>query len=230
MQKSFNSTWEKIHEKRLKDNCLWGGYPCEVVIRFMARNYYSAADRKNIKVCDMGCGSGANTWYLCNEGFDVYGFDGSESAIEQAKIVMNEHRYNPSLKIADALNTGYEDEMFDVVIDNVSMCYMLESKLKLLYQEAYRITKAGAKMFTSGFTINTHGVKGGEYLEKGTYTHIKEGNVSSFDNILHVWESIEHVKNFFADTGWDIKSLDTVAWTDYNGEIANEKYIIYLQK
>ena len=55
----------------------------------MARNYYSAADRKNIKVCDMGCGSGANTWYLCNEGFDVYGFDGSESAIEQAKIVMN---------------------------------------------------------------------------------------------------------------------------------------------
>ena len=45
-----------------------------------------------------------------------------------------------------------------------------------------------------------------------------------------MWESIEHVKNFFADTGWDIKSLDTVAWTDYNGEIANEKYIIYLQK
>ena len=39
-------------------------------------------------------------------------------------------------------------------------------------------------MFTSGFTINTHGVKGGEYLEKGTYTHIKEGNVYSFDNIL----------------------------------------------
>lgn len=230
MEISFNNEWEKIHAERIKDKCVWGGYPCEEVIRFMARNYYNVENRANVKVCDMGCGSGANTWYLCNEGFDVHGFDGSASAIKQAESVINAHRMCANLKVKDALATDYEDEMFDVLIDNVSLCYMSEDKLKLFYKEAYRIAKAGAKMFTSGFTVNCTGVKNSEIIGDNTYTHFSEGNISSYDNVIHVWPDQKKVYDFFAETEWRVISLDTISWTDYGGKIKNEKYVVILQK
>lgn len=77
--KTFDNIWEEVHNGRE-----WGKYPSEDIIRFIARNYYKK-DRKNIKILDIGCGQGANTWYLANEKFNVYGFDGSESAIIKAK-------------------------------------------------------------------------------------------------------------------------------------------------
>lgn len=77
--KSFSEEWEKIHSTQE-----WGRYPSETVIRFIARNYYKT-EREKIKILDFGCGAGAHTWYLAREGFDVYAFDGSKSAVDKAE-------------------------------------------------------------------------------------------------------------------------------------------------
>ena len=86
--KSFSKEWEEIHR-----NQEWGKYPSEQLVRFIARNFYNK-DRKNIKILDFGCGAGANTWFLAREGFDVYAFDGSESAVNRAKEYLNKDGYN----------------------------------------------------------------------------------------------------------------------------------------
>ena len=78
--KSFDETWEEIHATQE-----WGKYPSESVIRFAARNYYKS-DRKDVKILDFGCGGGSHTWYLAREGFDVYAFDGSQSAVKNVKV------------------------------------------------------------------------------------------------------------------------------------------------
>ena len=78
-KKTFDKAWEKVHRERE-----WGKYPSEDIIRFVARNYYRE-NRTEIKILDIGCGQGANTWYLAKEGFQTYGFYGSESAINKAK-------------------------------------------------------------------------------------------------------------------------------------------------
>ena len=82
--KSFDNEWEKIHASQE-----WGKYPSENVIRFIARNYYSK-DRLKTRILDFGCGAGSNTWYLAKEGFDVYAFDGSVSAVEKTKKRLKE--------------------------------------------------------------------------------------------------------------------------------------------
>ena len=76
---SWDRTWEKV----FKEN-EWGKYPDENFIRFLARNFYKK-DRKNIRILEIGCGPGANIWYMAREGFDVYGIDGSSIAIERAR-------------------------------------------------------------------------------------------------------------------------------------------------
>ncbi len=85
--KTFDKIWEEIHQE-----VEWGGkYPSEEVIRFIARNYYGA-DRENTKILDLGCGTGAVTWFLAREGFDTMGVDGSSVAIEKARKLMKKKK------------------------------------------------------------------------------------------------------------------------------------------
>ena len=113
--KSFDTTWEILHKRQE-----WGKYPTEPVIRFMARNFYNK-DRKTIKVLDFCCGGGSHTWYLSKEGFDVYAFDGSESAVARVNNRLEKEGLKADLRVRDALELDYEDDFFDCVIDSVSI-------------------------------------------------------------------------------------------------------------
>ena len=58
------SNWENIFLQKE-----WGKYPSIALVRFIASNYYDAQDRNEIKILEIGCGTGANLWYLAREGF-----------------------------------------------------------------------------------------------------------------------------------------------------------------
>ena len=79
----WNSGWDKI----FKDN-EWGKYPCEELIRFISRKFHVSKNRKIIKILEVGCGAGANIWFLSREGFDVYGVDGSKYALKKAQKLL----------------------------------------------------------------------------------------------------------------------------------------------
>ena len=99
--KSFDMVWEKIHATQE-----WGKYPSEPVIRFVARNY-GKMDRDSIKILDFGCGGGSHTWYLAREGFDVYAFDGSKSAVRKVGERLGQEGLAADLRVRDALELDY---------------------------------------------------------------------------------------------------------------------------
>ena len=70
--------WEDIFQ-----NNEWGKYPSLAVVRFVARNFYKVPNRKDIRILELGCGTGANLWYCAREGFSVIGLDGSKTAINR---------------------------------------------------------------------------------------------------------------------------------------------------
>ena len=61
---SWDNIWDEVFRSQP-----WGKYPSEDVIRFVARNFYKAPDRSSVKILEVGCGPGANLWYIAKERF-----------------------------------------------------------------------------------------------------------------------------------------------------------------
>jgi 2-polyprenyl-3-methyl-5-hydroxy-6-metoxy-1,4-benzoquinol methylase len=133
--KSFDMVWEKIHATQE-----WGKYPSEPVIRFVARNY-GKMDRDSIKILDFGCGGGSHTWYLAREGFDVYAFDGSKSAVRKVGERLGQEGLAADLRVRDALELDYEEGFFDCVIDNATICANRYQNIIQMYSEIHKLLK-----------------------------------------------------------------------------------------
>ena len=214
--KSFDDTWEKIHSEKV-----WGQYPGEAVIRFVARNYYSANPRKEIKILDFGCGDGATTWYLLREGFDVYAFDGSESAIKntRAKLEREFEKYDVDLRVRDALELDYPENFFDGVIDNACICHNRMMNIQKMYEEIARILKPGGKLFTSGFGKETSGYGTGREIEKDTFTDITKGHFAGLGTFHFTDES--EMKIVLEKSGFQVLSCDCYKYSDQGAFVDN---------
>ena len=217
--KSFDKTWEQIHKKST-----WGKYPSEDVIRFMARNYYSK-NRSEIKVLDIGCGGGANTWYLATERFNTYAFDGSSSAVEKTKDLIKVMGVSANVIVCDAANLPYEDNFFDVVIDSAVIYANTMQGINSIISECCRVLKKGGSLFCSGlFNNETSGIDSGVEVEKNTYTDIKEGPLAGRGTI-HSFTTDE-LDLLMSNNNFQIKSTDKLTRSEFNGENIISYFII----
>ena len=204
--KSFDETWEEIHSTQD-----WGQYPSEHVIRFVARNYYRS-DRANTKILDFCCGGGAHTWYLAREGFDVFAFDGSKSAVMKVQKKLEKEGLSAKLDVYDAAETNYSDDFFDAVIDNVSVYANTSSNIRVMYEHIFNMLKKGGKLFTSVFTEDTTGALSGEKIEEHTYRNLKDGNLSG-RGIVHFFDREEMIR-LLSEIGFINIVIDTLVYTD----------------
>lgn len=214
--KSFNTIWETIHK-----NQEWGKYPSEPVIRYVARNYYNK-NRKQIKILDFCCGGGSHTWYLAREGFDVYAFDGSKSAVNKVKDRLEKEGLKADLRVRDALELDYEDDFFDCVIDNVSICANKFENITKMYEKIYDMTKTGGGIFTSVFSKHTTGYGMGEQIEKDTFINISCG-VLKGRGIVHFYDENE-ISALLDKIGFCDIQTDLMHYTD-DGNVVEQIFV-----
>lgn len=203
---SFHEEWEHIHQTEE-----WGAYPSEYVIRFIARNYYKK-ERESVKMLDFGCGAGAHTWYMAREGFDVYAFDGSESAVEKAKRRMEKENLKAHFQVSDALALDYSDGFFDAVVDSACIYANLLDHIRQMYRNIYHILKPQGKLFTNCFGKQTEGYGTGELLEEGTYVNMTKG-VLQGRAMAHFYTKGE-LKEVLDEAGFSNIQIDSVLYTD----------------
>lgn len=213
IEKSFDEEWENIHSIQE-----WGKYPSEYVIRFVARNYYKAEDRNKVKILDFGCGAGAHTWYLAREGFDVYAFDGSRSAVARVKERLEKEMLNANVQVCDALELNYKNEFFDCVIDSVCIYANTISNIQKMYNNIYQILKSGGQLFTSVFLVDTTGCGTGDEIEKHTYRNITEGNLAGRATV-HFFEKDELVA-LLKKIGFVNLCVDRMDYTDRGNKVS----------
>ncbi len=205
--KSFSKEWEEIHR-----NQEWGKYPSEQLVRFIARNFYNN-DRKNIKILDFGCGAGANTWFLAREGFDVYAFDGSESAVNRAKEYLNKDGYNNvHFSVMDGTELDYASDMFDCVVDNVCIYANKKVHIEIMYKEVYERLKKGGKLYSACFGEKTDGYGTGQYIEDNTYENIEKGPLEG-RAIAHFFTKDE-LRETLEVSGFHNIIIDEMVYTD----------------
>lgn len=158
--------WDKIFE-----NSRFGRYPPEELLRFMARNFYDVPDRSKVAVLEVGCGPGANIWYVAREGFAAFGLDGSKVALARAQERCVEEHVAVDLRQADAMNMPYQDGFFDAIFELECVYSNNLGDSKKIIAEVHRILKPGGLFFSKTFATGSDGDGKDTYVDKN-FTHI----------------------------------------------------------
>lgn len=77
------------------------------------------ADTERLRgsILDVGCGTGDNALFLAERGFEVWGVDSAERAVQKARVKAREHASRVTFQRADALELWALGRHFDTVID-----------------------------------------------------------------------------------------------------------------
>ena len=201
--------WDRIFGARA-----WGRYPPEELIRFIARTYREPAARRSIRILEMGCGPGANIWYLVREGFKVSGIDGSKNAIKiAAERLEAEGLANADLRVGNFASLPWVNETFDAVIDIEALSANLVPVIQSTILEVYRVLKPGGWYFGKMFGTETTGILSGRLLEPRTTENATEGPLADIGSV-HAFDEQE-IRTEFA--GFSELRLDWVRRSDGGG-------------
>jgi len=194
---SWDPIWEQIFRQRP-----WGVYPPEELIRFVAQQFRGVADRKQVKVLEIGCGPGANIWFLSREGLDTYGIDGSETAILKAREVLKSEGLAGHLKVGDivALGDFYPPSYFDAVIDVACLqCNKLHD-VETILDQVMTVLKPQGKVYSMMLAAGSWGEGSGTEVEAGTFVDIREGaGRGAGRNHFFTLEEVQQLFSHFAD-------------------------------
>lgn len=157
-----NPAWEELFKTRE-----WGRAPNPGAVSMLVNNFYWA-DRKKIKVLDLGCGFGANTWYAAAEGYDTYAIDGSLTARDKTIELLISLGLCAAVGKGDIAAMPYETGIFDAVIDSATISCSNAVDSAEIYKEVARVMKPGGLLYTQCFAMGTDP----KCFPPGTYNRI----------------------------------------------------------
>ena len=126
-------------------------------------------------VLDLGCGTGRHTAYLLEEGFQIYGCDSSEAALELAMAALPAVNF----ETCNMTSLPYEDGFFDAVICNHVIQHGTRAEIKVAISEIHRILRKGGILFLVAISTNHPKYLTGTEIEPNTRI-----NTDSVDGVL----------------------------------------------
>jgi ubiquinone/menaquinone biosynthesis C-methylase UbiE len=198
--------WDKGWDKIFSNN-EWGKYPGEELIRFIARNYYGVPNRSEVNILEVGCGVGANLWYLAREGFNTFGLDGSQTALNKAIALMKNNRLMADIKQGDAMKLPYPDSFFDSVIDIECIYANSLDDTSIILSEIHRVLKPRGMIFSKTFATGMSGEDTGISLidEPNTFIEMLDGPLRDDYGFIRLTPENEIAKiyHLFKDLQYD---------------------------
>ena len=220
--------WETIFSTRA-----WGRYPSEDLIRFCAQRFYGLQPRSDVRLLEVGFGTGANLWYFAREGFSVHGLEGSEAGAAQAAQRLDMEvpgwRDRPAALGSQRLLARdmceplpWADGQFDAVVDcDAATCVDHDSACRV-YTEMARVTKPGGRLVVCEFSRPTNAAFRAAYQQGAlkVLPAVADRVATNPDAYRYLAESITawpgqpELAQIIRRAGWS-----SVAWTDLTGGI-----------
>jgi len=105
---------------------------------------------KGGKLLELGCGDGANSVWLAEQGYEICGIDIAPTAIEWAREKAKTRNVTTDFRVGDVLNLNdYSDNHFDFVLDGHCFHCIIDADRKSFLNSALRVLKPGGLFHVS---------------------------------------------------------------------------------
>jgi SAM-dependent methyltransferase len=179
-------------------------YPFDIVVTFVYRNYPRHKPRHDVRILEVGCGSGNNLWFAAREGFRVAGIDGSPSAIAYAQKRFAEESLTGDLRVGDFTQLPFESNAFDLVIDRGSITCCGLSAAKKAVDEVRRVLEKGGKFLCNPYSDHHSSNVSGHPGPDGVTLDIADGTLVGVGQICFYGR--REVEGLF-EQGWKLLSV-----------------------
>ena len=165
----MNSIWERNYK-----NKRYNKYPFDSVVSFIFRNFNNKKKDK-IKILDLGCGGGNNSYFIAKEGFDLYAVDGSDESINITRNKLSFYDKNKIIK-SYFQKLPFKRNFFDCVIDRQSLSCNKIKDIEKIVNEIYRILKSDGKYLGLVYSLEHPQLKFGLKLKDNIYKGVVIGS------------------------------------------------------
>ena len=224
---SRDALWEEIFSTRA-----WGRYPPEDLIRFCGQRFYARQPRSDVKLLEVGFGTGANLWYFAREGFGVHGLEGSEAGAAQARKRLDtelpgwDRGDTSRLRVGDMCDPlPWADNHFDAVIDNDAVTCVDHDSACRVYAQMHRVARPGGWLYVRTPAAGTWGDGSGEACGHNAW-RCSEGPFAGTGVVRFASES--DLAQLFKP--WNVLQIEQVSRTMENRSKVHAEWVIIAKK
>lgn len=196
---TLDPVWEEKYSQGLMVR-----YPWDAIVSFVFRSYPREKQRQDVKILELGCGTGCNLWFAAREGFQVAGIDGSKTAIEQARSRFEQEGLKGDLQVGDFTQLPFADQSFDLVIDRGALTCCGFSAAAKAINEAHRVLRTGGKFFFNPYSDRHSSFAAGTQGPDGVTIDIKGGTMTNVGQVCFYGK--RQVLQVLS-SGWNLSSL-----------------------
>lgn len=218
---TMDPTWEEKYASGHAQT-----YPWDMVVSFVFRNAPRDRPRTQVRILEVGFGTGPNLWFAAREGFAVAGVEGSASAVEFARKRFANDGLTGDLRVGDFTQLPFENDSFDLVVDRASLVCVGKVSQEKAINEIYRCLRRGGRFLHNVYGDSHSSFRAGELSQDGLVSNITGGTLIGVGQ-LHFTSRAE-INERFSD-GWRLMQVQRREWTDMltvSGDIHSEWVVI----